>query len=512
MTAIRKSEQLNTILSKTGLLTNEPRLDPWLAKVLITELLWGKKALKTECKPAQIILSYETKLKEELSAIKTTDEHETPDSVHKARYVRINTIKLPLEKGISYFKEEGWVLLPKCSDYTKHLEVVKNLEKPNFIQDFHIPELFVFPKGTNFQDDRRYEAGEILIQDKASCLAAKILDPKPGSVVLDMCAAPGMKTSHLAALMNNTGTIYAVEFDVSRYAFLCKQVKATGATCVKTIQKDALKLDGNNFKDVEYILVDPSCSGSGMLDRQITDEKEKPDPQRLRQLQSFQVFLLRRALLHFPNVKKVVYSTCSINPEENEQVVDEILTNVKDSYKLVDTKDLYKENWLHFSSRDFTCSDKCLYTKPDVDLCNGFFIAVFERNVGTRLPKQKRKLMVRSNSKKARMNAQPYVKEAAATQLNKKPVKRNINAKPTPAQKSSPKVPKALNDSTDSVAIIEEMSSEVEVEEIKQQPPAKKKKVVGRSIRKAIKAKTPLARKMGKKRIVKLPKRVKKTV
>lgn len=115
------------------------------------------------------------------------------------------------------------------------------------------------------------------------------------------------------------------------------------------------------------------------------------ESERLQNLQSIQVYLLRYALLNFPNVEKVVYSTCSVYPEENEQVIDEVLSNVGDAYHLVPIKDILKGNWLNFSSSEYNCGDKCLYAKPDVDLCNGFFVAMFKRNFDVPLPECKRK-------------------------------------------------------------------------------------------------------------------------
>ncbi|XP_026669434.1 probable 28S rRNA (cytosine-C(5))-methyltransferase [Ceratina calcarata] len=389
---LKREEQIEQLIKKTDLLVNEPRFDPWLAKVLITELLWGKKDLKGKAKPITTILCYKEKLK---AALKDTDDtapsRSLDVSVKKPRYVRINTIVVPLEKGISYFQAEGWSLVPRCSSYVEHLNVVKTLEKPNFIQDFHVPELLVFPHKTTFFDHPGYQNGEIILQDKASCLPSKLLNPPPGSVVLDMCAAPGMKTTHLAALMENTGKIYATEINDRRFESLCSQVNKTGATCVKTIKKDALELEPDECPDVEYILVDPTCSGSGMHDREVIHGKEKCNPARLRQLRAFQVFLLRHGLLNFCKAKRVVYSTCSINPEENEKVIDEILMNVQNAYKLVPIKELLEQEWLNFSSRKYNCSNTCLYAKFESDLCNGFFVAVFERDFDVPLPEYKRK-------------------------------------------------------------------------------------------------------------------------
>ena len=129
-----------------------------------------------------------------------------------------------------------------------------------------------------------------------------------------------------------------------------------------------------------------------MLDRgNLRDASSKSAPGRLISLQSFQVLLLRHALLSFPKVKRVVYSTCSIYPEENEMVVDEILSNIGDAYKLVPAKNLLSGTWKNFSSTEYECKDNCLYARPEVDLSNGFFVAVFERNFDVPLPKYQRK-------------------------------------------------------------------------------------------------------------------------
>ncbi|XP_076749001.1 nop2/Sun-like domain containing protein 5 [Xylocopa sonorina] len=464
LNTLKKEKELDYLIRKINLLVNEPRLDPWLAKVLITELLWGKKTLKSECKPIQTIVAYQQKFKEALSDISEVEALQTPNTtVTKPRYVRINTILLALKKGISYFQEEGWSLKPKCSNYVEHLNVVKNLQKPYFLQDFHIPELLVFPPSTNFHDHPRYKNGEIILQDKASCLPSQLLSPPLRSIVLDMCAAPGMKSSHLAALMKNTGKVYAVEVDEKRYETLCEQVKLTSASCVETINKDSLTLEADEYRDVEYILVDPTCSGSGMLDRQIIYGKEKCNPKRLKQLQAFQVFLLRHALLNFPNVKKVVYSTCSTNPEENEQVIDEILENIQNAYDLVPVKQLLNKDWLHFSSETYKCSDNCLYANSDVDLCNGFFVAVFERNFDVPLPDYKRKGNLALSNEKTKSETRrkvknPKVEKPIETRKRKKRGNRpNANNRTLKNQETVEN--EKMNTSSESIKIIDEIEN-----------------------------------------------------
>lgn len=147
-----------------------------------------------------------------------------------------------------------------------------------------------------------------------------LLDPPRGSIVLDMCAAPGMKTTQLAAQMKNKGTIYAVEHNNRRYKTINKFIKQTKSTIVQTIEKDALTLDDNAMSDVEYILVDPSCSGSGMVNRLFSTEGDHSS-ERLILLAALQCRMLVHAMKMFYSAKKIVYSTCSIYPEENENVI-----------------------------------------------------------------------------------------------------------------------------------------------------------------------------------------------
>ncbi|KAG7207347.1 hypothetical protein KM043_009011 [Ampulex compressa] len=406
LNTLQNGQQLNYLLHETRILFNEPRLDPWLARVLITELLWGKQCLQSECKPVQTVLSYQDQLRNALKNVDNIKNVPQPKrSVWWPRYVRINTLLLPVDTAIANFEKEGWSLLPKSTSYSSYLDTLSNLSGSDVLQDYHIPELFAFPPKTPFHQHPDYQSGKLILQDKASCLSAYLLNPPPGSTVLEMCAAPGMKTSHLAAIMQNQGKLYAVEIDERRFTTLCELVKLTNAFCVIPLHKDALTIDKSQYSDIEYILVDPSCSGSGMLDRQMFDDVEDAyNRERLMKLQTFQVLILRHALLNFPQAKRIVYSTCSINPEENEAVINEIFPSVSEAYKLVPGRELLKGDWINFGSQNYIYGDRCLYAKSEVDFCNGFFIAVFERNFNVPLPeyKWKAEIVVDQPSKKKR--------------------------------------------------------------------------------------------------------------
>nr|CAD7462984.1 unnamed protein product [Timema tahoe] len=121
------------------------------------------------------------------------------------RYVRVNTLIRSIKDVIEIFQAEGWQLEVTPDSYLAFLQSVSNLPEDHFIQDLHMKELLIFPKRTEFFYHHLYQDGSIFLQNKSSLLPVYLLDPCPNSVVLDMCAAPGMKTTHIAAKIKNKG-------------------------------------------------------------------------------------------------------------------------------------------------------------------------------------------------------------------------------------------------------------------------------------------------------------------
>ncbi|XP_039296456.1 uncharacterized protein LOC111061344 isoform X2 [Nilaparvata lugens] len=216
--------------------------------------------------------------------------------------------------------------------------------------------------------------------------------PPPGSVVLDMCAAPGMKTSLYAAMVGNKGTVYAIERQQNRYDDMVNIVTSLGATCVKAIHNDAGLVGPDTCENVEYIVVDPSCSGSGMQGRSTLEDVElqflpKDHPsrvqsavnlQRIQKLQNLQTYLLKHALSNFPSAKCVVYSTCSTDSLENEAVVSNCLNCARlNGFEVLDCRSIMKD-WKHFGHPSYDCGERTVYTR-ETDLMNGGFFAVFVR-------------------------------------------------------------------------------------------------------------------------------------
>ncbi|XP_073944343.1 nop2/Sun-like domain containing protein 5 [Choristoneura fumiferana] len=372
---IKHADDIDKIFENCSLVTNEPRLDLWLAKVLTAELLFGKKALPGKSKPEQTILSYKDQFE------KYTADHQEDlktEVVRRPRYVRINTNLLTTSDAIGAFQEEGYRFI-RCTSgsYDDYLKQIQGLTEYDFTQDYHVKTVFVFSAGTKLHEHDLYLENKIILQDKATALAVHLLAPPPGSVVMDMCAAPGMKATQLAAYMRNEGKIYAVERNEKRYQTLCDFVAKTGSKCVQTIHKDALEIRRGDYDDVEYVLLDPSCSGSGM-EFCVHNYIEEA---RLAKLTSLQEKFLKHAMNAFPNAKRIVYSTCSLFPEENERVITNVVKTSRVKWRVQDVKELLKGQWNNFGSGMYgSMGTRCLYARQESDYTSGFFLAVIDKD------------------------------------------------------------------------------------------------------------------------------------
>ncbi|XP_062537171.1 28S rRNA (cytosine-C(5))-methyltransferase [Armigeres subalbatus] len=368
-------KQIDELLKRTNLLTKEPRLNPWLAKVLIAELIFGRGELNGDSLPVQCIKRYKEELQATLGELDVAPTKQL--DFKEPRYIRINTSVLAQPGAIRLLQEEGWMLVEEeFEKYADFLERVKNLGDSEFIVDFHFKEVLVFPNSAKNYWARATELKQkFVLQNKACIIPTYLLNPPKKSVVLDMCAAPGLKTTHLANLMKNKGRIYAVERDANRYKLLCDYSADFGV--IKTINDDCMLVGDEQAPGVEYILLDPSCSGSGMVSRLKLNEEY--DKQRLYRLGGLQYKLLCHAMNAFPSVKRIVYSTCSIFPEENEDIVQGALKH-NGHFKLTDAKEQLGKEWHNFGSPDYPgIGEKCLYARSETDLTIGMFVAVFER-------------------------------------------------------------------------------------------------------------------------------------
>ncbi|XP_008287455.1 28S rRNA (cytosine-C(5))-methyltransferase [Stegastes partitus] len=372
------SSILEEIIESTRLL-KLTKLKMPLAKVLVYDLLLGQ-GLKCGGSWKAVMIKHRSRLQAKLARMKvkqkvSKNEDLLPANVQQPagdqlpRYVRVNTLKTTVEDAVDYLKRDGFTYLGQAArleDFT--------LKGKVFVRDLHLPELLVFSHKTDFHDHFLYKAGHIILQDKASCLPAYLLNPPPGSQVIDACAAPGNKTSHLAAIMKNKGRLFAFDLDAKRLATMSTLLLRAGVTCQQLANQDFLKVDPDSpqYKDVEFILLDPSCSGSGMVClRDNTSADQEKEQARLASLASFQLRCLNHGL-RFPRLKRLVYSTCSVHRQENEDVVAACLQQ-NPNFRLVPLLAQWPERGLEPLSQ-------CLRASTTKTRTHGFFVALLEKH------------------------------------------------------------------------------------------------------------------------------------
>ncbi|MBD3672469.1 MAG: methyltransferase domain-containing protein [Planctomycetaceae bacterium] len=173
-----------------------------------------------------------------------------------------------------------------------------------------------------------WETGYFSIQDETAQHAAPLLDPQPGECVLDLCAAPGTKTLHLAELMGEEGEILATDVSKSRLAKVRENAKRANIDIIRTrcIARDGHDLPEGPF---DRILIDAPCTNTGVLGKRI-DVRWRLTKSDLEELPALQRELLDRAAVRLRRGGAILYSTCSIEPEENERVVESFLQSHPD--------------------------------------------------------------------------------------------------------------------------------------------------------------------------------------
>lgn len=307
--------------------------------------------------------------------------------------------------------------------------------------DPHIPNLLGFPPSTDLSAHPLVASGALFLQDKASCFPAHILSPPSGAFVVDGTAAPGNKTTHLAAILGRggSGKIFAFEKDLKRAKVLETMVGKAGAEKIVEIRSGNDFLLADPWKEEEkeglwkvtHLLLDPSCSGSGIVERHEyellpTTPKPAPPPsrtskmkkrkrgdnaevapvntvskkegeeiakqkrldeERLLSLSTFQKKIIMHAM-RFPSARRITYSTCSVHATENEHVVLSVLesdvamkrgwgveSRDKNNFKAWERRGLIEE-----CGGDEEVAQGCIRCNPWEDGGIGFFVVPFVRD------------------------------------------------------------------------------------------------------------------------------------
>ncbi|WP_286926177.1 MULTISPECIES: 16S rRNA (cytosine(967)-C(5))-methyltransferase RsmB [Lysinibacillus] len=225
------------------------------------------------------------------------------NNVPPVQTVRVNTTKVNVEEAITSLEAEG--LTAKKSDM--------------------MPECLHVTNGQPART-KAFQEGLITIQDESSMIPANVLHPNPGMRVLDMCAAPGGKTTHLAEIMNNEGSILATDLHPHKLDLIDHNTDRLGINIVETAPIDGRKApDFLQPESFDAILVDAPCSGLGVMRRK-PDIKYTKREEDLENLQKIQLALLDAATKVLKIEGKLVYSTCTVDKKENEGTVNAFLT------------------------------------------------------------------------------------------------------------------------------------------------------------------------------------------
>jgi 16S rRNA (cytosine967-C5)-methyltransferase len=220
-------------------------------------------------------------------------------------FARVNSLKTDAGKLVEKWREEN-------VDY--------DFVRRDWLDENLVFELKSHPSLNSLAS---FRDGWFYVQDPGTLLAARELGAQPGETILDLCAAPGGKTTFLAQLMRNEGKIIACDISEDRLKLIRENCRRLGVTCVEPTQNSKLKTQNLKFG---RILVDAPCSNTGVLRRRV-DLRWRISPEEITRLRRAQLDLLKLAATKLKPGGVLIYSTCSLEPEENSEVVKEFLVS-----------------------------------------------------------------------------------------------------------------------------------------------------------------------------------------
>jgi len=219
--------------------------------------------------------------------------------------------------------------------------------------------------------DAAFAAGLLTVQDEASQLVVELLDPQPGERVLDACAAPGAKTSAIAERVGARGRVVALDRHERRLGLVAKDAERLGLANVETAVVDATQADALPDARFDRVLVDAPCSGLGAL-RRNPDARWRVQPDSIETLASLQRAIVAAAATRLSPGGTLVYSTCTLTHEENEDVIDWLLAQDPTLARV-------ERERMPASLAPLLDDDGALRTRPDRDDADGFHAARIER-------------------------------------------------------------------------------------------------------------------------------------
>jgi len=272
--------------------------------------------------------------------------------------IRTNTLRIDRESLAEMLKEEGVSV-----EYSETIpEGLRLLEHPPL---------------TTLE---AYKKGLFQVQDESAMLVAHILDPKPGERILDVCSAPGGKATHIAQLMQNQGEILALDISEEKLALVEENCKRLGIKIIKTAKTDARNISSSivGEEGFERVLVDAPCSALGTL-RRHPDVRWRKTPEQILALSELQFAILKNASKYVKQGGILIYSTCTIEPEENEDVVTKFLSEFPQFQLEGSGVALSRQTSLHCNVGNLVSEDGYVRSYPHLHNIDGSFVALMRK-------------------------------------------------------------------------------------------------------------------------------------
>ncbi len=271
--------------------------------------------------------------------------------------LRVNTIKYNIQELMKYLREKN-IKFERVSWYNDAL-IIKNANEKE-IQKLDI-----------------YEKGYIYLQSLSSMIPPLVLNPKLGEKVLDLTAAPGSKTTQMVVMMKNDGYILANELDKIRCDRLQYNVEKQGANIVEVINNRGEKVGEEYQEQFDKVLLDAPCSGEGRFLGNNVGTYRNWSKRTVRELAKLQKKLFKSAYTALKPNGMMVYSTCTLNKDENENVLQWAIENF--NVKLLDINIDFKEKMQGFNDGLDDSINKAIRILPSKNM-EGFFVAKFRKN------------------------------------------------------------------------------------------------------------------------------------
>ena len=210
-------------------------------------------------------------------------------------------------------------------------DIYENLEEMGYdVEEGCVcPEAIVIKGGKSIENNPLFNEGKITVQDESAMLVAPLLELEDNMKVLDLCSAPGGKTTHISEILNNTGEVYALDLHETKLNLIKENCDRLGITNVKLSSNDATKLNAEFISSFDRILIDVPCSGIGIIRKkpEIKWNKKRND---LKEMADVQKQIMENAWQYLKSGGIMIYSTCTLNKEENEDNIDYFTNKHKD--------------------------------------------------------------------------------------------------------------------------------------------------------------------------------------